>query len=109
MTALESWTAIPAHLRGPLARYILNGVEPGGFLRAVLENDLQATFMALRGEDFIVVGEVLVFLSNATRFCHGSKINVTTWAAYRRMHPKESALPRDMADLEAVMREDAAQ
>lgn len=32
--------AIPDHTKGALERYILDGLEPGGFLTAVLANDL---------------------------------------------------------------------
>lgn len=36
--------AIPAHMQEGLIAYILTGRPPGGFLRAVLENDLYRSF-----------------------------------------------------------------
>lgn len=36
----NQWNAIPESLRGPLARYLIFGLTPGGALRAFLENDL---------------------------------------------------------------------
>ena len=33
-------TTIPEHTKGALDRYVDHGLEPGGFLTAVLTNDL---------------------------------------------------------------------
>lgn len=35
---------VPTRIREALKRYIVDRIEPGGFLRAVLENDLREAF-----------------------------------------------------------------
>lgn len=39
-TTFEGYEAIPERLQGGLLRYIEHGIQPGGFLTAVLMNDL---------------------------------------------------------------------
>ena len=34
------YEAIPVHLRGSIERYVENRIQPGGFMTAVLKNDL---------------------------------------------------------------------
>lgn len=36
----EKLAELPEHLRGGLLAYVLHGIQPGGFLCAVIENDL---------------------------------------------------------------------
>lgn len=36
---------IPGHMWGAVERYVLQGIHPGGFLYAVLCNDLKGAFM----------------------------------------------------------------
>ena len=38
------YSGLPEHLRGGMQRYIEHGIPPGGFLTAVLENDLAGAF-----------------------------------------------------------------
>lgn len=35
------WSLIPLHMRGAVFRYIMNGIPPGSFLSAVVNNDLR--------------------------------------------------------------------
>ncbi len=37
-------TGVPPHLHGGLVRYVLQGITPGGFLVAVLSNNLAESF-----------------------------------------------------------------
>jgi hypothetical protein len=41
-----NWTMCPEQYRGGLQRYFEHHVEPGSFLRAVLENDLMGAMAA---------------------------------------------------------------
>ncbi len=36
----NEYEAIPEHLRGSILRYVEYGIQPGGFMTAVLNNDL---------------------------------------------------------------------
>lgn len=38
------WQNLPAHLHRGVTRYIEGRIEPGGFLRAVIENNLMEAF-----------------------------------------------------------------
>ena len=40
----EALRTVPEHLRGGIRRYVTQGVEPGGFLCAVIANDLRDSF-----------------------------------------------------------------
>jgi len=76
----ERMVGVPEHLRDGLALYIMHGYQPGGFLTAVLENDL---FQAVnRGDDDSqagLVGLVGYLYNEAPARCHGSPDRVTAW------------------------------
>lgn len=36
----EGWQLLPEHMRGAVERYLSDGIPPGGFLEAVICNDL---------------------------------------------------------------------
>ena len=38
------WSLIPEYMQGAVYRYVMQGIEPGSFLSAVLENDLKGAF-----------------------------------------------------------------
>lgn len=42
MDKFQGYEAIPERLRGGILRYVEHGIQPGGFLTAVLMNDLGA-------------------------------------------------------------------
>jgi hypothetical protein len=47
MTDLRiDWTKCPVDFRTSLENYVCYGVHPGGFLTALLSNDLMGTFMS---------------------------------------------------------------
>jgi hypothetical protein len=71
---------VPDHLIGGLVRYIINGIEPGGFLEAVLCNDLKEAFA--RGDEDSLNGlrRVVMFLYNDTPCgCWGSREKYANW------------------------------
>ena len=37
---MTNYDKLPEHMRGTARRYVEDGIDPGGFLRAVLENNL---------------------------------------------------------------------
>lgn len=80
--ATRAWHEIPEHLRGGLARHLVHGIRTGGFLEAVLENDLARA--VAYGDDKALAGikPLIVFLENyAPRGSwgpHGSQFNWRT-------------------------------
>ena len=86
LTGSPSWgdamqELIPAHMRQSLIRWVGLGIYPGGFLTAVLENDL---FGAYRKADDInsrCIRDYIIFLHNyAPSNCFGSYERAERWA-----------------------------
>lgn len=70
---------LPNYLRGGLRRYIEQGIKPGGFLTAVLENDLKEAVGRNSGTTE-TLDQICSFLYNeAPGNCHGSKAIVEKW------------------------------
>lgn len=77
--------AIPEHMRGGLARYIEHHIEPGSFLRAVLENDLKgAISYADSTNRFLLFDYVNYLYNDAPSVCWGSPEKVAAWLAMRQ-------------------------
>ena len=71
---------IPDYMRQSLAGYILNGHQVGGFLAALLSNDLKKTFNDADDQNALVVGGYMKFLYNqAPAACWGSEKNFVGW------------------------------
>jgi hypothetical protein len=65
-----------------MERYIMHGVEPGGFLRAVLENNLKEACMHADDENRYLLFDYVFFLYNeAPSTCWGSSQAVDHWIA----------------------------
>lgn len=73
---------VPPHLHEGLVAYLTERREPGSFLRAVLENDLQA---AVTRADWLTVSNlhplVMFLVNQATAACWGSPAAVAAWLA----------------------------
>lgn len=73
---------VPAHLRGGLERYLLDGIRPGQFLSAVLENNLSDAFSYGDEESIAGLKGVVLFLYNhAPNTAWGSVWKVAKWKA----------------------------
>ena len=75
---------VPVHLREGLRRYVDEKVETGGFLRAVLENDLKEA--VTRGDTASMDGLTCVvgyLFNQAPEACWGSKEAVKKWLGER--------------------------
>ena len=71
---------IPKRMQGGLKRYIEEGVTPGGFLVAVLENNLKEAFGRADQENQLIIRNYVEFLYNfAPGACWGSVEKVTNW------------------------------
>ena len=71
---------IPAHLIDMLKKYIYEGRDPGGFLLAVLENNLKEACMFADEFNILLLPAYANFLYNeAPANCWGSKEEVAAW------------------------------
>jgi hypothetical protein len=71
---------VPQHLREGIRRYILQGVLPGDFLRAVISNDAVGTVMRADEVSFANLKAVVGwFESYAPIACRGSPEAMRTW------------------------------
>ena len=88
--AREKFSAIPDRLLESLYKYFEYGCPTGGFLHAVLSNDLCETFGRADEESRLVVFDILTFLYNyAPASCWGSPETVKVWKEDRLAERKE--------------------
>ena len=72
--------AVPEHILPGLQRYVEHHIEPGGFLRAVLENDLKEAFGRADEEARLGMFHIVCWLYNiAPSDCWGSPAKVKAW------------------------------
>lgn len=80
MSAQSEWLAIPTHLRPGLARYLVHGVRPGGFLRAFIDNDLLDAVCRAADATYAGFRPMAVFLVNyAPRGSYGRSGCCSSW------------------------------
>ncbi len=71
---------IPGYMHGGLRRWIEDGITPGGFLCAVLENDLKEAVARADAINLQNLPNYIRYLYNyAPRGCWGSPENVEAW------------------------------
>ena len=71
---------IPVRMQRGLARYVIDGVKPGGFLRALLANDLVHAVGRADDENIRLLPNYVRFLySEAPADCWGSELQLSTW------------------------------
>lgn len=74
---------IPLHMHGAIKRYIDDGLYPGGFLSAVLENDLKGAVAQADHLNLKALPDYVKWLYNyAPMGCWGYKGVVSDWIAY---------------------------
>ena len=74
------YKAVPRHLRDGLLRYINDGIRPGGFLCAVLENDLTEALARADPESLEALPHLSAWLYNmAPSRCYGSPQRMAAW------------------------------
>ena len=85
----ERWTQgmrehIPIRMIGGLVRYIEDGVVPGDFWMAILQNDLkEACAMADEENKYLIYDFVYVLYNYAPSDCWGSPERVRKWVQER--------------------------
>jgi hypothetical protein len=71
---------LPGHLREGLRDYLVHRQEPGGFLRAVLENDFRQSVLNADPISADALKDIARFLENdAPPSSHGSARHVYFW------------------------------
>ena len=74
------WTLIPAHMWDGLHLYITEGIEPGSFLSAVLQNDLRRACEAADDVNRHRLRDYVQFLyCHAPHDCWGSPEKYSAW------------------------------
>ncbi len=76
------YSGLPESLRGGVQRYIEEGSMPGGFLTAVLENNLMESFSRADEVNQVLMFQIVKwFYNDAPRGCWGSKEAVKNWTS----------------------------
>ena len=85
---------LPEHMRGAARRYVEEGIKPGGFLTAVLCNDLMEAYACADDINTASIRTWVLWLYNdAPSLCYGSIDVVDAWCAgggVRGKSPKEA-------------------
>ena len=75
----------PEHMRSGLELWITDGIMPGGFLTAVLENDLKGAIMRADEINQVNMFGIVSFIYNRCPLdCWGSPGKVKAWAKMHR-------------------------
>lgn len=81
---MTDYSRLPAHMQGAARRYVEQGIPPGSFLTAVLENNLMQAFARadeINTDAMRVWTEWLYW--EAPGNCHGSPTLVQTWIEHK--------------------------
>jgi hypothetical protein len=71
---------VPSIVKGALQRYLCDRIAPGGFLRAVLENDLLTAVMSADSISRETLPEIVNYVYlNVPRDAWGSPARVKDW------------------------------
>jgi hypothetical protein len=85
--AEANWSLIPLYMQDGLRRWIMDGIRPGGFLCAVLENNLKESFMRADMTNKRCIDSYVEFLyTYAPSGCWGSKEKLASWEAVKGLN-----------------------
>ena len=71
---------IPERTLDGIRRYVEDRIPPGGFLTAVLENNLKESFARADDENLVTIFELVSYIYNRIPFmCWGSPETVDKW------------------------------
>jgi hypothetical protein len=72
--------SIPRHTKDALDRYVQHGIPTGGFLYAVLTNNLKESFWRADAENLAAIFDIVSYIYNEIPgACQGSPEKVATW------------------------------
>ena len=73
---------IPEHLRDGMARYLINGVKPGGFLTSCFRNDLSGAVIKADDDGIAALPHIMRLINSvAPTEARGSARRVDEWCA----------------------------
>lgn len=76
----SNYPGVPDHTRGALERYVFDRYEPGGFLTAVLCNDLMAAIARADSQNIQALKDICQFIYNEIPSnAWGSPKNIANW------------------------------
>jgi len=101
---------IPQRIKDGIDLYVTHGIQPGGFLRAVLENDLLRAVQRADAESLAALPVIVCYLySNVRADCWGSRPAVAEWlAGAEERRAKSEALSQALASRDAALTESHA-
>lgn len=71
---------IPQHMKESLARYVEQRIPCGGFLTAILSNDLKESFARADDQNINLIKEYVIYCYNEIpSICWGSPERVEAW------------------------------
>lgn len=97
--AKANWYLIPSHMHEGVKNYALEGIQPGGFLRAVLENDLFSAASRADAKNIEKLGNWAIFIHcYLPANSYGSQQRVDDWInSFRADYPQDY---EDAVDIE---------
>lgn len=78
-------TQVPERMMASIGRYVVHGILPGSFLRAVISNDLRGAFENADSENIRCLDAyVRHFYNEEPAQCWGSKEKMLAWSAAKQ-------------------------
>ncbi len=76
----DDWQLVPAHIRAGIADYVQHGQIPGGFLQAVIRNNLSDAAFQADVENYPRLGDIAKFIYwHTPNACQGSEEKMLAW------------------------------
>lgn len=82
---------VPEHMRDGILRYIKEGIRPGSFLTAVIQNDLREAIWQADHINLAALPTIVTwFYHYAPAVCWGSNAQMEAWETFRcnQMHER---------------------
>lgn len=104
---MSSWesglTKVPPHMHGAVQRYMTHGISPGGFLYAVLSNDLKGAFGKADDTNSYYLHQWVEYVVwDLPALAQGSPERVQTWMAHNGLSGMNEYYARQAAEVEAI-------
>ena len=78
-------TFVPQKIRESIERYVKHGLRTGGFLEAVLSNDLMDAFKRADRDDLVMMPTIIAYIYNdVPTAAHGSRDKYNAWLNMHR-------------------------
>jgi len=91
-------SGLPEHMQGAVRRYLNDGIMPGDFLTAALENDLVQSFARADGTNRAAMFDWASWLYNeCPEPARGSEAKVREWCM-RRTRAREAAAAQEVVE-----------